>query len=176
MHVLSEANVHAEDKLFATLDATVRKVVMHDIPFLLTDTVGFIRKLPHTLIECFKSTLAEVREADILLHVVDIAHPAHDEHMKVVQETLQEIGVVDIPTILVFNKADQLKTTIEEAQEVSSNLASLQQSYLHQENCPTVLISATQQDNIETLKDLLFQQVYQQYMKIYPNYLSSPVY
>ena len=176
MHVLSKANVHTEDKLFATLDATVRKVVMHDIPFLLTDTVGFMRKLPHTLIECFKSTLAEVREADILLHVVDVTHPAHEEHMKVVQETLQEIGVVDIPTILVFNKADQLKTTIEEAQEVASNLASLQQSYLNQENCPTVLISATQQDNIETLKDLLFQQVYQQHMNIYPNYMSSPVY
>lgn len=172
MRVLSKENVHTENKLFATIDATVRKVVIHDVPFLLTDTVGFIRKLPHTLIESFKSTLDEVREADILLHVVDISHPAHEEHVKVVQETLQEIGVVDIPMILVFNKIDQLKPT-EETQETATDAESLQQALSHQKHCPTVFISATQQGNIEALKDLLFQQVSLQHMKIYPNYLKD---
>jgi GTPase len=172
MRVLSKENVHTEDKLFATISSTVRRVVMHDIPFLLTDTVGFIRKLPHTLIECFKSTLDEVREADILLHVIDISHPAHEEHMKVVQETLQEIGVVDIPTILVFNKVDQIKPT-ETTQEPATSLESLQQALSDQGHAPAVFISATQQANIVALKDLLFQQVYLRHMKIYPNYLKS---
>ncbi len=172
MRLLSKADVHTEDKLFATIDSTVRKVVMHDIPFLLTDTVGFIRKLPHTLIECFKSTLEEVREATILLHVVDISHPAHEEHMQVVQETLQEIGAADIPTILVFNKIDQLSAT-QGTQEASMSLASLQQSYLNQESHPAVFISAAQQVNLETLRRLLFQQVQLQHMKIYPNYLKN---
>jgi GTPase len=166
------ASVYTEDKLFATIGSTVRKVVMNDIPFLLTDTVGFIRKLPHTLIECFKSTLEEVREADILLHVVDISHPAHEEHMQVVRETLQEIGVVDIPMILVFNKADQLKAT-EGTQETATDVESLQQVLSHQTHCPTVFVSATQQDNMESLKDLLYQQVYLQHMKIYPNSLKE---
>jgi GTPase len=174
MRVLSKENVLIEDKLFATIGSTVRRVVMREVPFLLTDTVGFIRKLPHTLIECFKSTLDEVREADILLHVVDISHPAHEEHRKIVQETLQEIGVIDIPTILVFNKVDQLKPT-EETQGPTTSLESLQQVLPHQEHGPTVFISAVQQDNIVTLKDLLFQQVYLQHMKIYPNYLKSDV-
>lgn len=172
MRVLSKANVHTEDKLFATIDSTVRKVVLHDIPLLLTDTVGFIRKLPHTLIECFKSTLAEVKEADILLHVVDISHPAYEEQMRVVQETLQEIGVVDVPTILVGNKADQLET-VEETQEGEDE--ALQQAYLNQEHQPAVLISAKKQENIAALKELLFHQVQQQHMKIYPNYLRTPV-
>jgi GTP-binding protein HflX len=172
MRVLSKANVYTEDKLFATIGSTVRKVVMHDIPFLLTDTVGFIRKLPHTLIECFKSTLDEVREADILLHVVDISHPAYEEHMQVVQETLQEIGVVDVPMILIFNKVDQLPTT-EATQETATDIESLQQAISHQKHYPTVFVSATQQGNIEALKDLLYQQVYLQHMKIYPNYLKD---
>ena len=172
MRILSKASVRVEDKLFATIDSTVRKVVMHNVPFLLTDTVGFIRKLPHTLIESFKSTLDEVREADILLHVVDISHPAYEEHMKVVQETLQEIGAADVPMILVFNKVDQLKPT-EETQEGDTSLENLQQALSHQEHCPTVFISATQQGNIEALKDLLFQQVSLQHMKTYPNYLKS---
>jgi GTPase len=171
MRMLSKASVHVEDKLFATIDSTVRKVVMRGIPFLLTDTVGFIRKLPHTLVECFQSTLDEVREADILLHVVDISHPAYEEHMQVVQETLQEIGVVDVPTILIFNKVDQLQTT-EVTQEITTGLESLPQAP-HQKHYPTVFISATQQSNIEALKDLLSQQVYLQHMKIYPNYLKD---
>ncbi len=171
MHVLSKASVYTEDKLFATIGSTVRKVVMHGIPFLLTDTVGFIRKLPHTLIECFKSTLDEVREADILLHVVDISHPAHEEHMQVVQETLQEIGVVDVPTILIFNKVDQLQTT-DATQKIATGLESLPQAP-HQNHHPAVFISATQQSNIEALKDLLSQHVHLQHMKIYPNYLKD---
>ena len=173
MRLLSKENVHTEDKLFATIDSTVRKVVMHDIPFLLTDTVGFIRKLPHTLIECFKSTLAEVKEADILLHVVDISHPACEEHIRVVQKTLQEIGVAEVPTILVGNKVDQLDKS-KETEEASS--VAWQQAHLQEEGHSTVLISAAQQDNIETLKQLLFQQVYQRHIKIYPNYLSSAFY
>lgn len=172
MRLLSKANVYTEDKLFATIGSTVRKVVMHDIPFLLTDTVGFIRKLPHTLIACFKSTLDEVREADILLHVVDISHPAYEEHMQVVQETLQEIGVVDVPMILIFNKVDQYKAT-EPTQELATDIERLQQALPHTKQCLTVFVSATRQDNVEMLKELLHQQVYAQHMKIYPNYLKG---
>ncbi|MEJ0033272.1 MAG: GTPase HflX [Bacteroidota bacterium] len=109
MNLLSKANVKAENKLFATVDATVRKVVVNDIPFLLSDTVGFIRKLPHHLIESFKSTLDEVREADLLLHVVDVAHPFHDNHIEVVSKTLAEIGAGNIPVVLVLNKIDLLE-------------------------------------------------------------------
>ena len=172
MHVLSKASTYTEDKPFATISSTIRKVVMRGIPFLLTDTVGFIRKLPHTLIESFKSTLDEVREADILLHVVDISHPAHEEHRKVVQETLQGIGVIDVPIMLVLNKVDQLKTT-EATQGIATSLEGLQQTLPHQKHCSVVSISATQKSNIETLKNLLCQQVHLQHRKIYPNYLKS---
>lgn len=165
MQTLAKANVYAEDKLFATIGSTVRKVVLQDLPFLLTDTVGFIRKLPHTLIECFKSTLDEVREADILLHVVDIAHPAHEEHMQVVQSTLQEIGVIDVPTILVFNKIDLLSA---EAQEAA------QTSYLSYTNQPAAFIAAKERVNIDTLKELLYQQIRPLHLQIYPNYLERP--
>src|SRR5690606_12309055 len=106
MNLLSKSDVLAENRLFATVDATVRKVSIESIPFLLSDTVGFIRKLPHHLIESFKSTLDEVREADILVHVVDVAHPFHDNQIEVVTRTLSEIGASDIPTILVLNKVD----------------------------------------------------------------------
>ncbi|MFP4092784.1 MAG: GTPase HflX, partial [Cyclobacteriaceae bacterium] len=108
MRLLSKSDVFAENKLFATVDSTVRKVVINRIPFLLTDTVGFIRKLPHALIECFKSTLDEIREADVLLHVVDASHPSFEEQISVVNKTLAEIGASDKPTLLVFNKVDQL--------------------------------------------------------------------
>ncbi len=160
MQVLSGAPVLAEDKLFATIGSTVRKVVLQGYPFLLTDTVGFIRKLPHTLIECFRSTLAEVREADVLLHVVDASHPAHEEHMRVVQQTLQEIGVTDVPTILVLNKADKL-------QEAEAP------HYLHHAGLPTVLVSATQRDNVAALHSVLVEHVALQHHKIYPNFLKS---
>lgn len=170
MRVLSKENVYTEDKLFATISSTVRKVVLRDVPFLLTDTVGFIRKLPHNLIECFQSTLDEVREADILLHVVDIANPAYEEHIEVVEATLQEIGAGDIPTILVLNKMDRLREN-KEIQAFDAHLAHMQEVTSKQKHM--VYISATQQDNIEVLKDLLFQQVYLEHMKIYPNYLKE---
>jgi len=173
MRVLSKENVYTENKLFATVSSTVRKVVLQDIPFLLTDTVGFIRKLPHTLIECFKATLDEVREADILLHVVDIANPAHEEHRQVVEATLQEIGAGDIPTILVYNKMDRIKKN-EETQEVNAYSAHTQEVVSKPKH--TVCISATQQDNIEELKDLLFEQVYWQHRQIYPHFLQSADY
>jgi len=168
MNVLSKADVQVENKLFATVDATTRKIVIRQVPFLLTDTVGFIRKLPHTLIECFKSTLAEVREADILVHVVDSLHPAREEHITVVRETLQEIGLVDRPTILVLNKADRIKTS-EERQAMATSLPTHNPP-------PSILISATQQSNIDVLKKLLFQQVYLQHIQRYPNYLRNSVY
>src|SRR5882757_9309318 len=111
MNLLSKANVKAENKLFATVDATVRKVVVNDIPLLLSDTVGFIRKLPTQLVESFKSTLDEVREADLLIHVVDISHKNFEEHIHVVKQTLQDIGAGDKPCILVFNKTDAFTYT-----------------------------------------------------------------
>ena len=164
MQVLSKSAVHAENKLFATISSTVRKVVLQDLPFLLTDTVGFIRKLPHTLIECFKSTLDEVREADLLLHVVDVSHPAHQEHIQVVQETLQEIGAAAIPTILVLNKADQLQTT----EAVDDPLDTAQPLHLDQVELPTVVVSAKEQSNIDTLKELIVQHIERQQKHTYP--------
>lgn len=184
MRLLSKANVLAENKLFATVDSTVRKVVIHDIPFLLTDTVGFIRKLPHSLIECFKSTLDEVREADILLHVVDISHPAFEEHMQVVHKTLLEIGAVNIPTLLVFNKIDQFReiTKQDEAMYLVGTahqpvtLEALQQSYLTQQDYPVVFIAASQKENIDTVKTLLYQKVLKKHKRIYPNFLKNSSY
>ena len=177
MRLLSKSDVYAEDKLFATIGSTVRRVVMNGIPCLLTDTVGIIRKLPHTLIECFKSTLDEVREADILLHVVDATHPACEEHIQIVQETLQEISAVHIPTILVFNKIDQLRVAEQNKIQTSPmNLASLQKSYFNQYGHCTVFISAMQQENIATLRELLYQQVLTKHQVIYPNYLKSAAY
>jgi len=173
MRLLSKSDVYIEDKLFATIGSTVRRIVIHDIPCLLTDTVGFIRKLPHTLIECFKSTLDEVREADILLHVVDISHPACEEHIQVVQETLQEIGAASLPTILVFNKVDQLRIL---EQENNTDLDTLQKSYINRYGHHAVFISASQQENIAALKDLLYQQVRAKHQQIYPNYLKSATY
>ena len=164
MHLLSKANVQIEDKLFATIGSTIRRIAINGIPCLLTDTVGFIRKLPHTLIECFKSTLDEVREADILLHVTDVSHPACEEHIQIVQETLAEIGAA-APTMLVFNKIDQ----VEIAQKQNSlDLAVLQKSYFNQHNHCTVFISAQQKQNIAMLKHLLYQQVEKRYRQIYP--------
>ena len=110
MNLLAKSDVFAENKLFATLDTTVRKVVIENVPFLLSDTVGFIRKLPHQLVEAFKSTLDEVREADILMHVVDISHPNFEEHIKVVEETLKDIKAIDKPIFVVFNKIDAYRS------------------------------------------------------------------
>ncbi len=157
MRVLSKEAVYAKDELFATVDSTVRKVVIDQVPFLLSDTVGFIRKLPHNLIESFKSTLAEVREADILLHVIDISNPAYEDHIKVVENTLAEIGASEITCLKVFNKIDRL--TVEDRDlPVRGNGSS-------------IFISATSKENIDSLKELLGEKVSRQHMKIYPNYL-----
>lgn len=164
MNLLSKANVKAENKLFATVDATVRKVVLNDIPFLLSDTVGFIRKLPHHLIESFKSTLDEVREADVLLHVVDVAHPFHDNQIEVVTKTLAEIGAGNIPVILVLNKADLLKP------EEGRDPEEMKRNYRQHGFENVVWVSATARQNIEELKSVLFEAVKKKYLTIYPNY------
>jgi GTP-binding protein HflX len=166
MNLLSKSDVLAEDKLFATVDATVRKISFGDIPFLLSDTVGFIRKLPHHLIESFKSTLDEVREADILLHVVDVAHPFHDNQIEVVKQTLTEIGASDIPTILVLNKIDLYK-----AQHPEANLEDMKGYYREHGFEHIVFISATARENIDRLREMLFEEVKKKHITIYPNYL-----
>jgi GTP-binding protein HflX len=170
MNLMSKANVKAENKLFATVDATVRKVVLNDIPFLLSDTVGFIRKLPHHLIESFKSTLDEVREADILLHVVDIAHPFHNNHIQVVSNTLAEIGAGNIPVVLVLNKVDLLEDNSEEA------LNELRGYYKTQGFDRVIFVSATTKLNMEELRLTLYQEIRKKHMLIYPNYVANPAY
>ncbi|PWJ59465.1 GTP-binding protein HflX [Dyadobacter jejuensis] len=182
MRSLSKADVFAENKLFATVDSTVRKVNMENIPFLLTDTVGFIRKLPTTLIESFKSTLDEVREADILVHVVDISHPAFEEHLDVVNKTLVEIGAADKATVLVFNKIDLYKPDFnkdednlpfedEEDQEEEPVLEQLKKSYIAKKAEHVVFISAEKKENMEELRSTLFGMVKEKHFSIYPNWL-----
>ncbi len=168
MNLLSGSGVLAEDKLFATVDATVRKVVFGNIPFLLSDTVGFIRKLPHHLIESFKSTLDEVREADVLVHVVDIAHPHHDNQIEVVTNTLKEIGAVNIPTILVLNKIDLYKK-----QNPEVNLEEMRRYYKEHGFDHIIFISATTNDNIIGLKQTLYDEVKKRHVQIFPNFLKS---
>jgi GTPase len=168
MNLLSKANVKAENKLFATVDATVRKVVLGDIPFLLSDTVGFIRKLPHHLIESFKSTLDEVREADLLLHVVDMAHPFHNNHIEVVNKTLAEIGAGNIPSILVLNKIDLLSQNDEAFDPETVKGYYREQGFEH-----VVFISATAKENILEFKKVLYEEVRKRHLMIYPNYLAT---
>ncbi|MCU0352297.1 MAG: GTPase HflX [Cytophagales bacterium] len=200
MRRLAKADVFAENKLFATVDSTVRKVVQDGIPFLLTDTVGFIRKLPTTLIESFKSTLDEVREADILLHVVDISHPSFEEHIGVVQSTLAEIGAADKPTVLVFNKLDlyhpeaepflpeiENPATVGNGQNANSasagndtgdsqtNLRHLKQTYLSKGLSKgtenVVFISAEKKENLDELRQVLLEKVREKHFQIYPNWV-----
>ena len=170
MNVLAKSEVFAEDKLFATLDSTVRKVSWPEASFLLSDTVGFIRKLPHQLVECFKSTLDEIREADILLHVVDISHPSFENHIHVVNETLKEIGALNKEVILVFNKIDQLKEpfvlgdeTIENKQEY---ILQLKKSWMAKENYPAIFISAAKKINTDELKAAIIDAVEDVKLKI----------
>lgn len=170
MNLLTNADVFAENKLFATVDATVRKVTYDNIPFLLSDTVGFIRKLPTQLIESFKSTLDEVREADILLHVVDVSHPGFEEQIDVVNQTLIEIGAADKPTILVFNKIDQYNIP-EDEEEKRSPLELLKESYLNDGNTDAVFISAARKLNIDELRNKMLEKVRDKHLTIYPNYL-----
>ncbi len=166
MNLLSKSDVLAENKLFATVDSTVRKVSLENIPFLLSDTVGFIRKLPHHLIESFKSTLDEVREADILLPVVDLSHPFHDNQIEIVTKTLGDIGAAGIPTILVLNKIDEFKK-----QHPDVNLEDMRGFYRQKGFDHIVFISATERENLQDLKQVLFDQVRKKHMTMYPNYL-----
>ena len=163
MNLISKSDVFAENKLFATLDTTVRKVVVEILPFLMTDTVGFIRKLPHGLIESFKSTLDEVREADIWVHVVDISHPQFEEQMEVVERTLHEIDSQDKPTIVVFNKIDaftyQPKDELDLTPDTPENISieELKQTWMSKLHDNCIFISAKEKINIEELKQLLYQ-------------------
>ena len=151
MNALCKTDIFAEDKLFATLDTTTRKITYNDTTYTLSDTVGFIRKLPHNLIECFKSTLDEVREADILLHVIDVTHPAHLEHLDVVQKTLVEINAADKPTILVFNKSDKL---------AEPETLWFEQSWVAKKNSPCLLVSAIQRTNLLQLHQLIVDEIH----------------
>lgn len=174
MNLLSKSEVFAENKLFATLDTTVRKVVVENLPFLLSDTVGFIRKLPHSLVESFKSTLDEVREADLLMHVVDISHPNFEEQIEVVNQTLSELESIDKPTIMVFNKVDAFNFIEKEHDDLTPrtrenySLDDLKNSWMAKNNTDSIFISAKNKINIDELKELMYERVKELHMKRYP--------
>ncbi len=170
MNMISKSEVFAENKLFATLDTTVRKVVIENVPFLLSDTVGFIRKLPHHLVECFKSTLDEVREADILIHVVDVSHPNFEDQIRTVNETLKDLGVIDKPTITLFNKIDAYQPIQNhEGEEVEPlTLDDFKHSWMAKNNSPAIFISATQRENIDEFRKLLYDMVVEIHTARYP--------
>lgn len=165
MNLLSKSDVFAENKLFATLDTTVRKVVIGNLPFLLSDTVGFIRKLPHQLVESFKSTLDEVRESDILLHIVDISHPNFEEQIAVVKQTLHDIGAGEKPVYLIFNKIDAYSFIEKDEYDLTPStkenlsLANLMNSWHAKENAPCIFISARQKTNIDKLRNDIYKMV-----------------
>ncbi|MCB0408942.1 MAG: GTPase HflX [Flavobacteriales bacterium] len=177
MNMLSKSEVFAENKLFATLDTTIRKVVIQNLPFLLTDTVGFIRKLPHHLVESFKSTLDEVKESDVLVHVVDISHPNFEDHIRVVNETLKELNALDKPIIMIFNKIDAFKYQKKDEDDLTPvtkenySLEDLKKMWMSKSNFPTVYISATNKQNIEELKDVLYEEIKNVHLRIYPHQL-----
>lgn len=172
MNLLTKSEVFAENKLFATLDTTTRKVVYEQTPFLLSDTVGFIRKLPHHLVESFKSTLDEVREADCLLHVVDISHPNYEDQMGVVNKTLQDIKAFDKPMLTIFNKMDLYEENVFDEwleDEVKQELlAQLKKRWEHELKGACVFISATERRNIDTLRDVILEKVKILYQQRYP--------
>ncbi len=174
MNLLAKSDVFAENKLFATLDTTVRKVVIENVPFLLSDTVGFIRKLPTQLIEAFKSTLDEVREADILLHVVDICAPDFEEQMKIVEKTLSDIGASDKPVYVIFNKVDAYTHTpydefsLEPKAKDNRTLDELKNSWIANEKSPCIFISAKNKVNIEKLRNDLYKMVAEIHAGRYP--------
>ena len=181
MNVLSKSDVFAENKLFATLDTTVRKVVLDMVPFLLSDTVGFIRKLPHDLVESFKSTLDEVREADILVHVVDISHNNFEEHIRVVNETLGDIGAIDKPILMVFNKIDAYRFIPKEEDDLTPStkenisLDEFKSLWVAKENLTSVFISALNKNNIQEFRAILSGLVKQMHYKRYPNNLNFQI-
>ena len=174
MNLLSKSEVFAENKLFATLDTTVRKVTIENLPFLLSDTVGFIRKLPHHLVESFKSTLDEVREADLLVHVVDISHPNFEEQYEVVEQTIADICKEDKPTIVVFNKIDAFSYTPKEEDDLTPtlrenlSLQDLEKSWMARLGDDCIFISARQKENIDALRALLYDRIKAIHVKRYP--------
>ena len=157
MNLLGKESVYAKDELFATVDSTVRKVVINNLPFLLSDTVGFIRKLPHDLIASFRSTLAEVREADLLLHIIDVSSPAYEDHIKVVEQTLVELGGNQIKRINIYNKIDELT---EDTPHPGND-----------KKQKSIMISAKTRQNLPDLKTLIYEEALIEHLKIYPNYI-----
>ena len=174
MNLLSKSEVFAENKLFATLDTTVRKVVVENLPFLLADTVGFIRKLPTDLVDSFKSTLDEVREADLLLHVVDISHPDFEEQIHVVENTLKELGCAEKPSMIIFNKIDNYTWVPKDADDLTPSTAEnitldeLKQTWMARLNDQCLFISAKKKLNIDEFKEVLYQQVRRLHVQKYP--------
>jgi GTP-binding protein HflX len=174
MNLLAKSDIFAENKLFATLDTTVRKVVIENLPFLLSDTVGFIRKLPHGLVESFKSTLDEVRESDILVHVVDISHPEFEDQIKTVTQTLSEIEAGDKPTIMVFNKVDAYRWIEKEEDDLTPatvenlSLDELKKTWMAKDNHPCIFISAKTKDNYNQFKNLLYEHIKKVHAIRYP--------
>jgi GTP-binding protein HflX len=174
MNLISKSEVFAENKLFATLDTTVRKVVLENLPFLLSDTVGFIRKLPTQLVESFKSTLDEVREADLLLHVVDISHPGFEDQIKVVRETLADIGAANKPVYMIFNKIDAYtyikkdEDDLTPATRENLSLDDLRQTWMSRENAPSIFISARERTGIDRLRENLYHMVREIHSGRYP--------
>ena len=174
MNLLAKSEVFAENKLFATLDTTVRKVIIENLPFLLSDTVGFIRKLPTDLVDSFKSTLDEVREADLLLHVVDISHPDFEDQIKVVEKTLADLGCSEKPLIIVFNKTDAYTFTPKEADDLTPktkenvSLDELMQTWMAKMHDSCIFISARERDNIENLKAMMYNRVRELHVQKYP--------
>jgi GTP-binding protein HflX len=174
MNTLAKSDIFAENKLFATLDTTVRKVVIGNLPFLLTDTVGFIRKLPHQLVESFKSTLDEVRESDLLVHVVDIANPNFEDQIEVVNKTIIELGITDKPTLIVFNKIDAYTFTPKEEDDLTPtlpeniSLEELQKTWMAKSNGESMFISALNKTHLADLKDVLYDKIKQLHEVRYP--------
>ncbi len=175
MNLLSKSEVFAENKLFATLDTTVRKVVIGNLPFLLSDTVGFIRKLPHDLVESFKSTLDEVRESDLLLHIVDISHPGFEEQIKVVNETLRELGSLHKPSVMIFNKIDAFSYVVKDEDDLTPvrkenySLEDLRKTWMANTHCqPVVFSSAKTKENLDELRRILYEEVRKIHVTRYP--------
>ena len=174
MNLISKSNVFAENKLFATLDTTVRKVVFDNLPFLLSDTVGFIRKLPHGLVESFKSTLDEIRETDLLLHIVDISHPEFEEQIQVVNQTLHEIQAGDKDMIMIFNKIDNYTFIEKEPDDLTPvtkenyTLEDLKSTWMSKNNIRSIFISAKEKQNIDEFRRIIYEEVKQLHQKIYP--------
>jgi GTP-binding protein HflX len=174
MNLLAKSEVFAENKLFATLDTTVRKMTIDNLPFLLADTVGFIRKLPTDLVDSFKSTLDEVREADLLLHVVDISHPDFEDQIKVVEKTLAELGCADKPSMIVFNKIDAYTWVEKEEDDLTPatkeniTLEELKRTWMAKLSDNCLFISAREKQNIDEMREVLYQKVRELHVQKYP--------